>query len=316
MRFDGLAPHDARRGGGLAGHSAQRSGRRARLGKPRLLIVGCGKVGLRIVARLNRRFRVYATTTSAQQCQGLREAGATPLLLDLDGRPARRFAGLAPRVISLAPPPAEGAADTRTARLLRALRRAPARLVYVSTTGVYGDRGGALVDETAAPAPQTERARRRVDGERRARAHPWHACVLRVPGIYGPGRLPIERLERAIPAPVPADDVLTNHIQIEDLARICIAALARGAPRRVYNAVDDSCLRLGEYLDLVADRFGLARAPRLPREQLRRAVSPVQLSFLQESRRLGNRRIKRELRVRLQYPTAHEGVEAAAAAVA
>jgi nucleoside-diphosphate-sugar epimerase len=246
---------------------------RARLGMPRLLIVGCGKVGLRIVARLNRRFRIIATTTSPQQCELLRKAGAIPILIDLDGRPADRLEGLAPRVIHLVPPPPEGQ-----------------------------------------PAPITERARRRVDGERRARAHPWHASVLRVPGIYGPGRLPIERLQRATPAPLPAEDVLINHIHIDDLARICIASLFRAAPRRIYNAVDDSCLRLGEYLDLVADQFDLPRAPRLPREALRQAVSPMQFSFFDESRRIGNRRIKNELRVRLQFPTAHDGVIAAARA--
>jgi len=287
---------------------------RARLGMPRLLIVGCGKVGLRIVARLNRRFRIIATTTSPQQCELLRKAGAIPILIDLDGRPADRLEGLAPRVIHLVPPPPEGQADARMARLLSSLRRPPAHFVTMSTTGVYGDRRGAFVDETAQPAPITERARRRVDGERRARAHPWHASVLRVPGIYGPGRLPIERLQRATPAPLPAEDVLTNHIHIDDLARICIASLFRAAPRRIYNAVDDSCLRLGEYLDLVADQFDLPRAPRLPREALRQAVSPMQFSFFDESRRIGNRRIKNELRVRLQFPTAHDGVIAAARA--
>src|SRR6266446_1282657 len=257
-------------------------GGRARLGKPRLLIVGCGKVGLRIVARLNRRFRVFATTTSPAQCQVLRRAGATPMLLDLDGRPANRIAGLAPRVICLAPPPPARSTDTRIAHLLQLLRRRPRRFVYISTTGVYADR--------------------------RARAHPWHASVLRVPGIYGPGRLPTERLRRAVPAPLPAEDVLTNHIHIDDLARICVASLFRAAPRRVYNAVDDSCLALGEYLDLVADRFGLPRAPRLPREALRRAVSPTQFSFFEESRRLRNRRIKSELRMRLWFPTVHDGL--------
>jgi len=283
-------------------------GGRARLGKPRLLIVGCGKVGLRIVARLNRRFRVFATTTSPAQCQALRSAGATPMLLDLDGRPSNRIAGLAPRVICLAPPPPAGSTDTRIAHLLQLLRRRPRRFVYISTTGVYGDRRGAWVDETASPAPITERALRRADAERRARAHPWHASVLRVPGIYGPGRLPTERLRRAVPAPLPAEDVLTNHIHIDDLARICVASLFRAAPRRVYNAVDDSCLALGEYLDLVADRFGLPRAPRLPREALRRAVSPTQFSFFEESRRLRNRRIKSELRMRLWFPTVRDGL--------
>jgi nucleoside-diphosphate-sugar epimerase len=285
---------------------------RARLGKPRLLIVGCGKVGLGIVARLNRRFRVFATTTSSERCQALRASGAVPLVLDLDGRCARRIEGLAARVICLVPPPSEGQTDTRMAHLLRLLHRPPGRFIYMSTTGVYGDRRGAMVHESAPLAPITERARRRVDGERRARARPWQASVLRVPGIYGPGRLPIERLRRAIPAPLAADDVLTNHIHMDDLARICIAGLFRAAPRRIYNAVDDSCLHLGEYLDLVADRFGLPRPPRLPREALRQAVSPMQFSFFEESRRLGNRRIKSELRIRLQFPTARDGLIAIA----
>jgi nucleoside-diphosphate-sugar epimerase len=284
---------------------------RLRLGKPRLLIVGCGEVGLGIVARLNRRFRVFATTTSPSRCAPLREAGAVPLVLDLDDRPARPLAGLASRVVCLVPPAPSGAHDTRVARLLRLLRVPPQRFVYISTTGVYGDRGGQWTDETARPSPLTDRARRRVDAERRARARPWHAAVLRVPGIYGADRMPLERLRRATPAPLADEDVLTNHIHIEDLARICAAALFRSGPRRIYNAVDDSCLRLGEYLDLVADAFGLARAPRLPRDALRQAVSPMQFTFFEESRRLANRRIKRELRVRLQYPTARDGVIAA-----
>jgi nucleoside-diphosphate-sugar epimerase len=285
---------------------------RARLGRPRLLIVGCGKVGSRIVARLNRRFRVFATTTSVGQCATLREAGAVPIVLDLDRRTTRRIEGLAARVLCLVPPAPEGQPDRRIAGLLRRLRRPPARFVYISTTGVYGDRRGELVDETAQAAPITERARRRVDSEERARARPWQASVLRVPGIYGPGRMPIERLQRAIPAPLPAEDVLTNHIHVEDLARVCVASLFRASPRRIYNAVDDSCLRLGEYLDLVADQFELPRPPRLPWEALRQAVSPMQFSFFQESRRLSNRRMKAELKVRLQFPTARDGVIAVA----
>lgn len=290
----------------------QREGRRPHLGKPRLLIVGCGEVGLRIVARLHRRFRIFATTTTSEGCGLLRAAGALPLTLDLDGRAARRIEGLAARVVCLVPPPSSGAADTRITRLLRGLRRPPRRFVYISTTGVYGDRSGARIDETASLDPITDRARRRVDAESRVRADPWRALVLRVPGIYGPDRLPLERLRRATPAPVPDEDVVTNHIHIDDLARICIAALFRGAPGRVYNAVDDSCLYLGEYLDLVADQFGLPRAPRLPRALLRQAVSPMQFTFFEESRQLDNRRIKRELRVRLRYPTARDGVIAAA----
>jgi nucleoside-diphosphate-sugar epimerase len=255
---------------------------------------------------------VFATTTSADHCAALRAAGAVPILLDLDGPSVERIERLAPKVICLVPPAAEGRTDKRLAGLLRRLRQAPSRFIYISTSGVYGDRRGAWVDETAQPAPITERARRRVDSERRARARPWHASVLRVPGIYGPGRLPVERLMRAIPAPLAVEDVLTNHIHVDDLASICIVSLFRAAPRRIYNAVDDSCLTLGEYLDLVADQFGLPRAPRLPWEALRQAVSPIQFSFFQESRRLRNRRIKDELRVRLQFPTARDGVTAIA----
>ena len=287
-------------------------GARRRLGRPRLLIVGCGKVGARIVARLNGRFRVFATTTSGDHCAALREAGAVPIVLDLDASAASRIERLAPRVICLVPPAPEGRIDRRLAGLLRQLRWPPSRFIYVSTTGVYGDRRGALVDESVRPAPMTERARRRVDSERRARAHPWLASVLRVPGIYGPGRLPIDRLMRAIPAPMPGEDVLTNHIHIDDLAGICVASLFRAAPRRVYNAVDDSQLHLGEFLDLVADQFGLPHAPRLPRDELRRAVSPMQFSFFEESRRLSNRRIKAELKVRLRFATARDGVIAIA----
>jgi nucleoside-diphosphate-sugar epimerase len=282
--------------------------RRAKAGKPRLLIVGCGDVGLGIVARLKRRFRVFATTSSPQRCGALRQAGAVPIVVDLDAQAVARLAGLASRLICLVPPPPRGTSDARAARLLQILRRPPQQLVYVSTTGVYGDRQGLWTYETTPPAPITERARRRIDAERRMRAAPWRASVLRVPGIYGPGRLPIERLRLGLPAPVRSEDVVTNHIHAEDLTRICIASLFRARPRRIYNAVDDSSLPLGEYLDLVADRFGLPRAPRLPREALRQAVSPMQFSFMQESRRLANRRIKSELRVRLQYPTVGDGV--------
>jgi nucleoside-diphosphate-sugar epimerase len=271
-----------------------------------LLIVGCGDIGLRIVARLHRRFRIFAVTSSPSRVCLLMNAGAVPIVLDLDAdRPAQlaRLAGLAAWIIYLVPPDPVSPADRRLARLLASLNPPPQRLVYMSTTGVYGDRQGRLVDETAATTPMTERAQRRVDAERRARARPWHASVLRVPGIYGPGRMPLERLRRQLPVAAPPDDVLTNHIHADDLARICVAALLRGAPRRVYNAVDDSRLSLGQYLDLVADHEGLPRPARVPRSELQANLSPMQLSFMSESRVIANRRLKAELRVRLQYPT-------------
>jgi len=287
------------------------SSRRAigKLGRPRLLIVGCGDIGLRIVARLNRRFRVVALTSSLQRVPRLRAAGAVPVVGNLDDRATLgRLRGFGARVIHLAPPPESGDGDRRTAHLLNALGRHDGdRTVYISTTGVYGDQRGAWIDETARLATTEARSLRRIDAERlmrrRRRAH-----VLRVPGIYAHDRLPLARLQQKLPALAPGDDVYTSHIHADDLARIAIVALLRGQPCRVTNTVDDGGLKMGEYFDLVADRFGLARPPRLPREELKRAVSPMMYSFMSASRRIRNARLKRELRVRLVFPTVRDAL--------
>ncbi|MRW85578.1 sugar nucleotide-binding protein [Pseudoduganella sp. FT26W] len=275
--------------------------------RPRLLIVGCGDVGMRLLPLLSRHFRVFATTSQPARCAELRAAGAVPLVADLD-RPAtlRRLDGLAPWVVHLAPPPADGVLDTRT-RNLSAVLPAGGRVVYVSTTGVYGDCGGALFDESRPVAPRNARALRRVDAERSLRNWARRAgaslAILRVPGIYGADRLPLKRLQQGTPALIEADDVYTNHIHADDLAAIIVHALYRALPNRSYHAVDDSDMKMAHYFDAVADAFGLPRPPRLPRAALQQVVSPALLSFMSESRRLLNRRIKRELRVRLRYPT-------------
>ena len=284
-------------------HSGDQPRGRRRLGRPRLLIVGCGDIGGRIVARLAARFRIVALTSSPQRVPLLRAAGVLPIVGNLDTRASlSRLAGLGSRVLHLAPPPEiEGQTDPRTRALLAALRRRPQRLVYVSTTGVYGDRAGGRVDETTPPAPANDRGWRRLDAERVVRAA--HGAVVRAPGIYAHDRLPLARLRSGAPALAVEDDVASNHIHADDLARICIAAAFRGGRGRVYNAVDRSQLKMGEYFDLVADRCGLPRPPRLPRAQLRAAVSPMMYSFMSESRRIIGRRIERELRLRLAWPT-------------
>jgi len=284
---------------------------RKRFGRPRLLIVGCGDVGLRIVARLRDRFRIIATTASSLRVIELRYAGTVPLLVNLDiADTLARVRGIATQWIDLVPPAGTGAGDARTRRLRDATSRWVRRAVYISTTGVYGDRGGALLDETACPAPASERAQRRLAAEAIVRARPVHAMVLRAPGIYAEDRLPLDRLRAATPALVDADDVYTNHIHADDLARIAVVALFRGAPARVYNTVDDSQLKMGEYFDRVADRFKLPRPPRLGRAALKAAVSPAQYSFMSESRRLANHRLKKELRVRLLHPTVADALGA------
>ena len=278
-----------------------------------LLIVGCGDVGLRVARRLAGRWRLLALTTHHERATELRAAGIVPLLGDLD-RPGtlQRLGGLADAVLHLAPPPAHGGGDARTANLLRALARRAGvrRIVYASTSGVYGDCGGARIDETRRAHPATERARRRLDAERRlrwyGRAMGVRASVLRVPGIYAPDRAggdPRRRVLDGAPRLAAADDVYTNHIHADDLARACIAALHRGAAQRIYHASDDSASKTGDWFDRVADLCGLPRLPRMTRAQAEATLSPTQLSFLGESRRLDNRRLKRELRLRLAYPT-------------
>jgi nucleoside-diphosphate-sugar epimerase len=286
--------------------------------RPTLLIAGCGDIGLRVVRLLRGRWRVLALTSSPARREALRAAGAVPLVGDLD-EPASlaRLGGLADAVLHLAPPPGEGTGDPRTVNLLRALARKGRvrRLIYASTSGVYGDCGGARFDETRTPRPATDRARRRVDAEQRVRHHGRafgvRVGVLRIPGIYAadrPGGHPRERLARGTPVLAAADDVYTNHVHADDLARACVAALHRGLPQRIVHASDDTELKMGDYFDLAADLCGLPRPPRLARADAAGVLTPLQLSFLSESRRLDNTRMKRELRLRLRYPTVTEGL--------
>lgn len=288
--------------------------------RPRLLIIGCGDVGLRVARQLGRRCRLRALTSTVDRLVMLRAAGITPLLGDLD-RPASvgRLAALAPRVLHLAPPPSSGVVDERTRTLVRALARSGAvqRLVYGSTTGVYGDAQGACFDETRPVAPATDRAWRRTDAEARlrwwGRAAGVAVSVLRIPGIYAldrPGGHPRERLLRGTPVWRSDEDVHTNHIHADDLARACVLALHRGRPQRVLHASDDTEMKMGDYFDFAADLCGLPRPPRVARGQAGTALSPMQLSFMNESRRLDNTRLKRELRLRLRYPTVKEGLGA------
>ena len=289
-----------------------------RFKRPTLLVVGCGDVGLRVVRLLKGRWRLIALTSSAQRAPDLRAAGVQPLQGNLD-EPATlaRLAGLADAVLHLAPPPSHGSTDTRTQHLLQALARngRVRRIVYASTSGVYGDAQGERFDETRAVNPTTDRARRRVDAEARVRwyGRAFGVCVsvLRVPGIYAsdrPGGHPRERLARGTPALAASDDVYTNHIHADDLARACVAALHRGLPQRVVHASDDTELKMGDYFDLAADLCGLPRPPRIEPRQAVAQLPAMQLSFMSESRRLDNRRLKRELRLKLRYPTVREGL--------
>ncbi len=324
-----------------------------------MLIVGAGDIGRRVIAgtkRTKRRDTVWAATSTPAHRASLKRLGARPVLANLD-RPGtlKRLPRGWDVLLHAAPPQSYLTQDRRTRHLLRSVPGAgrcsdtrgllppaaasggrygintsrnstqtPRRarlLVYLSTSGVYGDCAGARITEAQPLNPRNARARRRVDAERvltrAARRGAFRLVILRVPGIYAADRLPLDRLKAGTPALLPVDDVYTNHIHAADLAAITHAAVRRMRRRvrpqvRIYHASDDSDLKMGDYFDLVADAFGLPRPPRLPRVEVAARVSPMLLSFMSESRRLDNTRMKRELRVRLQFATAAAGVEAAA----
>ena len=267
----------------------------------RLLIAGFGDIARRAAPSLESRFEVRVLS----RAQGM----------DLD-RPATLAAlDSVEAVLHCAPPPSAGATDTRTANLLNALDNGkilPTRFVYISTSGVYGDCGGARVDESRAPNPRSERAVRRANAEAQlavwCKKHRVELVVLRAPGIYAADRLPLERLRAGTPVLRDADDVYSNHIHADDLAAICVRSLDDAAPAGTYNASDDSQIKMGAWFDLVADRAGLPRPPRVSRAEAAGRVPPELLSFMNESRRLDNTRLKRTLGVRLRYPSVREGL--------
>ncbi len=280
----------------------------------RILLIGCGDVALRAAALLRGRARIYGLTRRVEEAPRLRAAGVVPIVGDLDHHRTLARLKFAPfGVLHCAPPPGDGRDDPRTQNLLAALTsagRIPQRFVYISTSGVYGDCGGARVDETRPRRPQTPRAVRRIAAEDRLRAwaasHRVALAILRAPGIYTESRLPLERIKQGTPVLAPEHDVYTNHIHAGDLARAGVAALFRARPNRAYNVTDDAELQMGGWFDAVADAFRLPRPPRISWEEAESRMAPTLLSFMQESRRLSNGRMKRELRVRLRYSEPRE----------
>ena len=280
----------------------------------RILLIGCGDVALRTARLLHPKVRLYGLTRRVEDIAKLRAHGIVPVIGDLDRLATLGRLRAAPyAVLHFAPPPSEGRDDSRTRKLIAALTRArsiPRRFVYISTSGVYGDCAGARVAETRPRRAGTPRSRRRVAAEDRlrdwAKRYGVALSILRVPGIYTETRLPLERIRQGTPALIAEDDVYTNHIHADDLARATVAALFRAKPNRAYNVTDDAEMKMGGWFDTVADAFHLPRPPRVNWEEAERRIAPQLLSFMSESRRLSNARMKKELRVRLRYPTPHQ----------
>ena len=286
--------------------------------KNKLLIVGCGDIASRVSSLLIQRFQLFGLCRRVENFASLYSLGIRPIAGNLDQPTSlAKIAGIsAHTILHLAPPPSQGKHDTRTMHLLAALskhqanvkkRILPQRLIYISTSGVYGNCNGNWVSENDPVNPVNDRAYRRLDAERRIRS--WgirnkiQISILRVPGIYAHNRLPLERLRRGTPALLPDEDSYTNHIHADDLARIIVAVLRFGKPGRIYHTSDDSCLKMGEYFDLVAKYFNFPPTKKITRQEAKKLLSPGLLSFMLESRRLTNGRLKQELQIQLHYPT-------------
>lgn len=282
---------------------------------PHALIVGCGYVGRRLAQRLASVYDITAVVRSSERAAALNAAGIRAVALDLD---RVRLGSWIPEklpqaaIFYLAPPPASGESDLRLDRFLQLATVPPRAFIYMSTTGVYGDAQGACIDESAPVRPLTDRARRRVSAEEMTRV--WcserrvRRIVLRVPGIYGPGRLPIERLKHREPALRPEDAGIANRIHVDDLVEACAAAALNEEARGVYNITDGNACSSTVFLDRLAALAALPCPPRISMDEAQLTFSPERLAFLHESRRVSNERMLKHLGVRLKYAQLDQGI--------
>ena len=282
-----------------------------------VLIVGCGDIGIR-VARilLASGCAVAGLARSNEAAERLRSFGVEPVMGDLDH--ADSLSGLSvggKLLFYLAPPPGGGPVDGRMRRFCAAVGGGPVpeKIVYMSTSGVYGDCGGARVTEATPVNPQTSRAQRRIDAEETltawARSNGVAAVILRVTGIYGPGRLPLARLQQGHPVLNESESPPTNRIHADDLAAVCVAAAEKGAGGEIFNVSDGQAGTMTGYFNAIADLLGLPRPPQVSMEEANRVMNPMMFSYLKESRRMDNRKMIEQLGVELRYPDLQSGLK-------
>jgi len=282
----------------------------------KVFIVGCGQAGRLLAQRyLDQDRPVFGLARSATTAGELELLGIISVRGDLDDSASLTSLSVDDDLVQyLAPPPGTGVDDPRMANFLAAIDAGgpPRRIIYVSTSGVYGDCGGAWVDEDTPPNPQTDRARRRLDAENRlldwGRKTDVGVTALRVGGIYGPGRLPEARLRNRAPILLEEQCGYTNRIHVDDLVSVCLAAGKSTGQSRVYNVSDGHPGNMSGYFKAVAQRLDLPPPEEIPMEEARERLSPELMSYLLESRRMDNQRMLSELRVRLRYPDLDAGL--------
>jgi nucleoside-diphosphate-sugar epimerase len=277
----------------------------------RWLIIGAGDVAQRMMPLLKHRVRLFALCRHPEKAHFWRQLGAIPILGDLDDpKSLTRIAGVADGIFHFAPPNMTGTKDIRTRHLISALSRChsvPQSIVYISTTGVYGDYQGQWVNETTPTKPTSSRAKRRVDAENQlrdfARRTGASLTILRAPGIYAENRLPLNRLKEQLPTIQDNEDSWSNHIHALDLARAAILSMHQPFNSRVFNTVDDEPMQIGTFYDMLADFFDYARPQRLSRNQVKNMISEISWSFMAESRKIANMRLTQELGFSFFYPS-------------
>ena len=283
-----------------------------------VFIVGCGDIGKKAARLALAEGRtVTALVRSEERAVRLQELGIGTVEGDLDD--PESLAGLPVRgtvVLYLAPPPGGGITEPRVRAFCAAIKpgEEPAKVVYLSTSGVYGDCGNVTVTEETPANPQTARAKRRYDAEVAFRA--WGqergvpVVILRVTGIYGPGRLPLQQLTSGQPVLLESEASFTNRIHSEDLGRVCIAAAERGEDGDIFNVSDGTPGTMTEYFNACADALGLPRPRQVTMDEARKVMSPLMLSYVTESRRMDSARMQEKLGITLLYPTLQEGLKA------
>lgn len=279
-----------------------------------VLIVGCGYVGQRLIRQLPEGAAITAVARSEETCAALRALEVQVLQRDLDQDdlqlPTREA-----EVYYFAPPPGEGDTDPRMRRFLASLQQTglPHRILYISTSGVYGDCQGAWIDESQPINPGTPRGRRRADAEQSLQAFMQDSAVpvviLRVPGIYGPGKLPLARLKQGLPLLRAEDAPFTNRIHADDLVAACLAAMACGEPGTAYNVADGQPSNMADYFNRIAAVFELPPPPTVTREEAKTALTQGMQAFMNESKRLDVTRLRSELGVQLKYDVLETGLQ-------
>lgn len=284
-----------------------------------IFLIGCGYLGTLVSQRWGKDNRSpVALARSEASASKLQALGITSYRGNLDDATSLKGLPLADSTLYyFAPPPSKGKVDTRMRNLTASLdsSNAPSRIIYVSTSGVYGDCKGARVNEETPLNPQADRARRRVDAEKTlsgwCNAHHVPLTILRVAGIYGPDKLPLKRLKAGTPVLREEECGYSNRIHIEDLVDICIAAAKRESEGiEIYNVSDGHPSTMTAYFNAVADTLGLPRPPVISMEAAKQQLTPAMLSYLTESRRLDNGKLLRGLGIVLKYPTLGDGLRA------